>query len=449
MVWYALGFHIFLFVSLLGRVFAMLSHRVSRRLRPRTASEQPQGFTLVELLVVIAIIGILIALLLPAVQAAREAARRSQCNNNLKQIGLGLQGYADINKTFPADALWGVYLTNQIGTVMSNTQTPYHFPWSTVILQHIEQKPLWDAINKKFPLYNQSQQYGIPQSVLPPSYKGYIQSQAIPPYRCPSDNTFNGPADLPQYAMWTNYAGSEGVGYYGVQYPNGNASAGYGITTAPPAVRGFFSFAEWPGFASIKDGTAHTIAVAEVTAGSMSNVFPPAATPWTDTSTAVTYKPVPPNWFLPGVTTQPPAPAASGGQGRYRSQLYQTGNTTPAPMVFRSAMIAFTTGSSAAPGGPCAAPAAIYQGAMGGTCGGSGMELTGTVGNATIYGIAPTYNALFAPNSNWPGPDSNHPNVVQAVFGDAHSRPISQAITWQIWASLNTRMGGESIPDDF
>lgn len=441
----------------------MLNRRNSRRRNsPRAAS----GFTLVELLVVIAIIGILIALLLPAVQAAREAARRSQCNNNLKQIGLGLQNYSDVNKSFPPDALWGLFSGTSIGGNATAVlpQKPYHYPWSVAILPFIEQKPLYDAINKRFMIWQQSQQYAMPSNnstpILPPSYYGYVQSQQVPPYRCPSDGTFSGPNDLPFYTMWINYAGSQGVGFYGCTVSQGNP--GETKSSAPLGTKGIFSFNEASSFGSIKDGTSNTIAVAEVTACSVAvplaggggtsgayNTVPSA-------DVVPGPYPIPPIWGLPGQTTVWSNYLAQGGNGKQRSNLYSAGGTGGGggyvPMVMRAALVALTesiTGNAPCVGGT---GTAYYAGAMGGACGTGGVvpgfEYGGTVGAANLAGMAPLYNGLYAPNSNWPGPDSNHPGVVLAVFCDGSSKPMMNNVNFQVWASLNTRQGGEAVSGD-
>lgn len=104
----------------------------------RTSSRGPRGFTLVELLVVIAIIGVLIALLLPAVQQAREAARRMQCSNNLKQIGLALHNYHDTFQSFPPSAV-----KEKLQDGSGNDQA---LVWSGFLLPQIEQGVLWDQI---------------------------------------------------------------------------------------------------------------------------------------------------------------------------------------------------------------------------------------------------------------------------------------------------------------
>jgi prepilin-type N-terminal cleavage/methylation domain-containing protein len=98
-----------------------------------------RGFTLIELLVVIAIIGVLLALLLPAVQAAREAARRIQCTNNLKQIGLALHNYHDQFGSFPTGGIVSTY------DAWSPTSTG--LSWRAMILPQMEQATLYNAIN--------------------------------------------------------------------------------------------------------------------------------------------------------------------------------------------------------------------------------------------------------------------------------------------------------------
>jgi prepilin-type N-terminal cleavage/methylation domain-containing protein len=105
-----------------------------RRARPTVS-----GFTLIELLVVIAIIAVLAALLMPAVQQAREAARVSQCRNNLRQIGLALQNYEGQFRTFPSST------TSQIdfGVWNSNPANYHLHSWASMILPHLDQGPLY------------------------------------------------------------------------------------------------------------------------------------------------------------------------------------------------------------------------------------------------------------------------------------------------------------------
>ncbi len=129
------------------------------------------AFTLVELLVVIAIIGILVALLLPAVQAAREAARRMQCTNNLKQMGLSVHNYHDANKEFPA----GV---RTIGTSFGSAGH-YQSGWTIEILPFMEEQPLYDQIDR------------LNGGAFDISNQPFFQTE-LEAFVCPSDATIEG-----------------------------------------------------------------------------------------------------------------------------------------------------------------------------------------------------------------------------------------------------------------
>ncbi len=202
-----------------------------RSLKPRSPRS---GFTLVELLVVIAIIGILVGLLLPAVQAAREAARRMSCGNNLKQIGLALHNYNSAYNSLPAAAYWKAGKMNSNAPPIANGQRNY--TWIAAILPYIEQQNLYNAMNFNLPLLPQLLPNGEP-----------IVSKQIDSFKCPSDPGFKGGAN-PHNLAWSNYAGAEGYDWWF----RGNHP-----------LSGVFDLNTYTKFQDITDGTSNTVAVVE------------------------------------------------------------------------------------------------------------------------------------------------------------------------------------------
>jgi prepilin-type N-terminal cleavage/methylation domain-containing protein len=139
---------------------------------PMKTLNSRRGFTLIELLVVIAIIAVLIALLLPAVQQAREAARRTQCKNNLKQLGLALHNYHDITvNTFPS----GYLGSNSAGGFMG-------WGWATMLLPQIDQGNLFNSIGSANASFTSGLQ-GLTTAAVTPN----TVTKAIPAFRCPTD----------------------------------------------------------------------------------------------------------------------------------------------------------------------------------------------------------------------------------------------------------------------
>ena len=190
-----------------------------------------QGFTLIELLVVIAIIAVLIALLLPAVQSAREAARRSQCINNLKQIGLGLHNYHSTIDKFP--------MGNAIAYSDPGVQTTWGtFSSLAMMLPYVEQTPLYNSCNFAWTVW-----YGTGNAVNLTVWNVKVAS-----FLCPSD-------------------GNAGLNHFNSYH------ASYGTGTDPWSsnTNGIFAPENTAyGLRDITDGSSNTIAFVEgLTRGSL------------------------------------------------------------------------------------------------------------------------------------------------------------------------------------
>lgn len=218
--------------------YLFLSPGANVMIKNRRSRPERTAFTLVELLVVIAIIGVLVGLLLPAVQAAREAARRMSCSNNLKQVGIALHNYHDTHKTFPPSSL-----------------TSNRLAWTVHVLPFLEQKPLHDQFDFSRH-YNQT-----PNHIL--------GMTAVSSYHCPSTK-------IPRSSIGNGGERIGGVGtytthYYGVLGPKGinpQTGAAYPFSNVGGhggfALSGLFKQNDTKKFAHVTDGTSNTFAIGEI-----------------------------------------------------------------------------------------------------------------------------------------------------------------------------------------
>ncbi len=364
-----------------------------------------RGFTLIELLVVIAIIAVLIALLLPAVQSAREAARRSQCTNNLKQIGLGMHNYLSAIGVFP------------LGVSRYGPITSYEWDsWSShaMMLSQLEQSTMYNAIN--FSLGNN----------MPNSYGYYANStvtgQRVSVFLCPSDAnagslTVLRTADNRTDMLDLSYLGSAGTT---TMSPNNTAPTNIWATQGST---GLFWWYKSYGIESVTDGTSNTVAFSE---GLVSKVG--GANNSTDNAT------LPTNY---GGTSTTGVAAAGGAAQQYDANA----NPTAVITGLQGCTIAIQNRQ-----GLNNTRGIFWE------VGSLGMTMFNTIappsstqynwGDCRFTGGGYPNDATFA-NAN-----SLHSGGCNVLFADGSVHFVKSSINMYTWWSLGTRANGEVISSD-
>jgi prepilin-type N-terminal cleavage/methylation domain-containing protein/prepilin-type processing-associated H-X9-DG protein len=374
-----------------------------------------RGFTLIELLVVISIIGVLIALLLPAVQAAREAARRAQCTNNLKQLGLAVANYESANMCLPIGDVFKVTSITNLCSSFGFGNGCQNTPWFILMLPYIEQGPLYNSFNASI---------GMEGALTGAGPLGYVVNSTvyttkISSFQCPSDNTqvFSFTAVAANGVPFPPYPWSASKGNYGINWGNcdyGQGAAGgyftrnlylqspFGINanaTGPLLVR----------IASVTDGTSNTHFVAELLQGASDDG---RGTIWVDTPGAGSYMTrFTPNGYRDYVPLFTPwavsvSPSALLGDNVDNLPVF-TGSSSPGT-------------NPPTPGSICDS-----QPGQGLACFNQGN-----------------------PGGEFSGTRSRHPGGVNSAFGDGSVHFIKNSISPLSWVGLGSINGGDVISSD-
>jgi prepilin-type N-terminal cleavage/methylation domain-containing protein/prepilin-type processing-associated H-X9-DG protein len=372
--------------------------RLEQELMRFSRRNDRRGFTLIELLVVIAIIAVLIALLLPAVQSAREAARRSQCTNNLKQLGLAVHNYHSTHNVIPPD---GMFLGAASGTCCPPSNGGegwgWNASWAVVLLPNIEQQAAFNAYN-----FNRSADGPTNYTV------GFNQISSL---LCPSDNIKQRPADPWAANSYHGNHGGPGI------VTNWSGTIVQNFTNNPQAWWGADGNLGFFGFEGVTDGTSNTALFSERLVGLAGNpqVFPGQPTAKRGIFLANyngAYNQGPTANPVTAVASCKSIPATQGSDGSYLSGAHYS-----LSYPWHTSNTAYTHFNT---------PNAYSCHSASDTCcnnvwGGTSAMITAT---------------------------SNHPGGVNMCFTDGSVRFVKDSVSLQTWWAIGTKSGGEVVSSD-